>query len=43
LEHHVTVPRHESLRVGTLSAILADVSAYLKLDRDELFMQLFER
>src|SRR4029434_8159491 len=23
-EHHVTIPRHEPLRVGTLSAILAD-------------------
>lgn len=42
-EHHVTVPRHDSLRVGTLSAILADVAAYLEIDREELSEQLFGR
>ena len=26
-EHHVTVPKHSSLRVGTLSGILSDVAA----------------
>jgi predicted RNA binding protein YcfA (HicA-like mRNA interferase family) len=26
-EHHVTVPRHDPLRVGTLNAILSDVAA----------------
>jgi len=26
-EHHVTIPRHEPLRVGTLSAILAEVAS----------------
>ena len=40
-EHHVTIPAHHSLRVGTLSAILSDVAAYLKMDRDELEQTLF--
>ena len=40
-EHHITVPRHESLRVGTLSAILADVASYLDTSRSELVADLF--
>ncbi|MGH3049596.1 MAG: type II toxin-antitoxin system HicA family toxin [Gaiellaceae bacterium] len=43
VEHHITIPRHGSLRVGTLSAILADVAAYLGTDRAELLAQLFGR
>ena len=31
-EHHVTVPMHRALRVGTLSDILADVASYLEMD-----------
>jgi len=40
-EHHVTVPVHDPLRVGTLSQILSDVSAYLELDRESLLRALF--
>jgi len=42
-EHHVTVPRHGSLRVGTLSAILRDVSEHLGIDREALIKTLFGR
>lgn len=41
-EHHVTVPRHDPLRVGTLAAILEAVAAYHGLDRDELLSRLME-
>ena len=40
-EHHVTIPVHDSLRIGTLAAILADVAAHQELDRDELLERLF--
>jgi hypothetical protein len=40
-EHHVTVPRHDALRVGTLSAILADVADHFSLTRAELSERLF--
>ncbi len=40
-EHHITIPQHKPLRVGTLAAILSDVSAHLELTRDELIVQLF--
>ena len=39
-EHHVTIPRHSPLRVGTLNAILKDVAQHLGLERDELLREL---
>lgn len=42
-EHHVTVPRHEVLRVGTLASILSDVSEYLGTTPDEVRQRLFGR
>jgi predicted RNA binding protein YcfA (HicA-like mRNA interferase family) len=40
-EHHITVPAHNPLKVGTLSAILRDVANHFDLSRDELLSQLF--
>ena len=40
-EHHVTIPRHGSLRVGTLSAILSDVAEHLGISRQALLEALF--
>lgn len=40
-EHHLTVPLHDPLRIGTLSAILADVARQHNLTRDELIARLF--
>lgn len=34
--HHLTIPRHPALRIGTLSSILADVARHHGLDRDQL-------
>lgn len=42
-QHHVTIPRHGALRVGMLSAILAEVAAYLDVGREELLEALFGR
>jgi hypothetical protein len=38
--HHVTVPRHDWLRTGTLASILDDVAGFLKLSRDQLLDRL---
>ena len=38
--HHVTVPRHRALRVGTLNSILGEVAAHLGLDKAELVRRL---
>ncbi len=40
-EHHVTIPLHSALRVGTLSAILVDIAGYLDIDREQLASELF--
>jgi hypothetical protein len=42
-EHHVTIPDHASLRVGTLSHILNDVADHFKIQRSVLAAELFER
>jgi predicted RNA binding protein YcfA (HicA-like mRNA interferase family) len=40
-QHHVTVPDHESIKVGTLAGIFKDVSEHLGIDRDELLREMF--
>ncbi|MGH8610463.1 MAG: type II toxin-antitoxin system HicA family toxin [Gammaproteobacteria bacterium] len=40
-QHHITIPAHDPLKVGTLAAIVGDVAAHLKLDREELLRRLF--
>ena len=40
-EHHVTIPAHKQLGVGTLAQILSDVAAHLDLTREQLIQQLF--
>ena len=40
-QHHVTVPLHDPLRIGTLAAILAAVAEAQGLTRDELQQRLF--
>ena len=42
-EHHVTIPAHDPIRVGTLSGLLADLGRHHKLSRDQLIRLLFRR
>jgi predicted RNA binding protein YcfA (HicA-like mRNA interferase family) len=42
-QHHVTIPNHDDLRVGTLAAILADVGTHHGVSRDALVEKLFGR
>jgi hypothetical protein len=42
-EHHVTVPAHRELRIGTLSRILSDVASYLGKDRATLMAEIWGR
>jgi len=39
--HAITIPNHRPLRVGTLSAVLADVGKRHQLDRDRLIAMLW--
>jgi len=40
-EHHITVPAHKFLKVGTLESILTDVADALKVPRSDFEQQLF--
>ena len=40
-DHHVTVPAHDPLKVGTLAAVLGEVATHLQVDRQELAKRLF--
>ncbi len=40
-EHHITIPRHKPLRVGTLSSIVNEIATYLEIERQKLVEELF--
>ena len=42
-EHHVTVPDHDHLRIGTLSGILSDIAEHFNIPRDALIDRLMEK
>ena len=42
VQHHITIPAHDSLKIGTLGAILGEVATHLKLTREELLARLFD-
>ena len=42
-EFHLTIPKHNPLRAGTLNNILKDLSLHLKLEKDKMIETLFSR
>jgi len=43
IEHHITIPAHKQLKIGTLNSIVNDVASYLETDRGGLIEELFGR
>ena len=39
-EHHITVPAHDPIKIGTLSGILSDIARHHEISRDELLNRL---
>ena len=39
-QHHITIPNHRPIKVGTLNSILRDIAEHLRLSRDELLDQI---
>jgi predicted RNA binding protein YcfA (HicA-like mRNA interferase family) len=35
-DHHVTIPAHDPLKIGTLNSILHEVAIYLEMDKQDL-------
>ena len=40
-EHHITIPRHKPLKVGTLNSILKDIADHLGMEKGRLIRELF--
>ena len=40
-EHHITIPNHSPIKIGTLNAILRDIENHFDVTREELLTQLF--
>jgi len=40
-EHHLTIPNHDSIKLGTLSSILNDISTHFKISKEETVKKLF--
>jgi len=40
-EHHITIPNHSPLKVGTLSAIIGDIAAHFAISKEELIKMLW--
>ncbi|MFA7421911.1 MAG: type II toxin-antitoxin system HicA family toxin [Melioribacteraceae bacterium] len=40
-EHHITIPNHSPLKIGTLNNILNDVALHNKVTKDEVMSKLF--
>ncbi len=39
--HHITIPDHSPIKVGTLSNILKDIAVHLEISKEELINRLF--
>ena len=41
-EHHITIPRHDPLKLGTLAGILADVAQHFGISRESVAERIFK-
>ena len=41
--HHITIPEHKPLKVGTLSSILKDIADHFNMTKDSLIEELFSK
>ena len=40
-QHHITVPRHNPLKIGTLGGIVQDVARHFAMTREQLVEKIF--
>lgn len=40
-QHHITIPNHDPLKIGTLNAILTDIAQHFKISKQELIERIF--
>jgi len=39
-QHHVTVPNHDPIKIGTLNSILKDIAEHFQITKEELLKRL---
>ena len=40
-QHHITIPNHDPIKIGTLSAILSDVAAHFNKTKEVVITEIF--
>ncbi|MEM7552153.1 MAG: type II toxin-antitoxin system HicA family toxin [Bacteroidota bacterium] len=39
--HHITIPNHKPIKIGTLASILKSVSSHFQISKEEVIRRLF--
>ncbi len=39
--HHITIPEHDPIKIGTLSNILKDIALHFEITKEELIERIF--
>ena len=39
-QHHITIPMHDPIKIGTLSKIIRDISDHLKMSKEEVLKKI---
>lgn len=39
--HHITIPEHNPIKIGTLSNILKDIASHFEITKEELIERIF--
>ena len=40
-QHHITIPNHSPIKIGTLAAIIADVAIHFNKTKEEIQSEIF--
>ncbi len=40
-EHHITIPDHKSIKIGTLSSIMSDIASHFGKKKSDIIEKLF--
>lgn len=40
-QHHITIPNHNPIKIGTLSSILSDIAGHFDINKEEIVKVLF--
>ncbi len=40
-QHHITIPAHRPVKIGTLNAIIIEVAEHFKITKNELMLKIF--